>query len=272
MFGFRKKEIPLTYEHDASPDGEAHIQIRGLHKSFGDNKILNGVDLNLYRGKINMIIGGSGCGKSVLLKHMVALMDPDAGAIFVDGQNIIGKDDFELRSVRRKFGMLFQYSALFDSMTVLDNIAFPMREHTKLNEKEIRTQIEAQLSVLHLASAIDKFPSELSGGMRKRVALARALALRPQILLFDEPTSGLDPILTKEIDDLIVEVAKREKVTCIIISHDIVSVFRMSDYVSMLHEGKIVASGTPRAVTKSEHPAVREFIELSGINIDKVRA
>jgi phospholipid/cholesterol/gamma-HCH transport system ATP-binding protein len=273
MFEFLKQNKGREKKSSGPPPPEEiHIQIRGVHKSFDDNHVLNGIDLDLHREKINMIIGGSGSGKSVLLKHMLALITPDTGEIFVDGLDIVGKDDFELRAVRRKFGMLFQYSALFDSMSVMDNIAFPMREHTKLKEKEIREKVQMQLDLLHLGKAIDKFPAELSGGMRKRVALARALALNPKIILFDEPTSGLDPILTKEIDDLIFEVVQREKMTCVVITHDIASAFRLGDYISMIHQGRIIASGSPRDVTQSSHPAVQEFIELSGIDIQAAHA
>jgi phospholipid/cholesterol/gamma-HCH transport system ATP-binding protein len=240
-----------------------------LYKSFGENNevpVLAGVDLDLYRGKINIIIGGSGSGKSVLLKHVIALIKPDAGDITIDGVSIIGKDEFELQSVRRKFGMLFQYSALFDSMSVFDNIAFPMREHTKLTNKEIRERVAFRLGQLKLEHAIDKFPAELSGGMRKRVALARALSLNPQIIIYDEPTSGLDPVLTKEVDTLIVETAQQEKVTSLVISHDMASTFRIGEYVSLLRAGKIVASGTTKDMMKSDNPWMREFIELSGVS------
>ena len=245
-----------------------HIKIRGLHKSFGENKeykVLTGVDIDIYRGKINIVIGGSGCGKSILLKLIVAIIEPDEGNISVDGFDVVGKSDFELQEVRRKFGMLFQYSALFDSMSVLDNIAFPMREHTKLSEKEIRDKVFDQLKHLKLEAAIDKFPAELSGGMRKRVGLARAMALHPKIMIFDEPTTGLDPVLTKEIDELILETVRRENVTGLMISHDMASTFRIGDYVSMLYEGKIVASGTPQEMTDSKHPIMQQYIELSGV-------
>ena len=267
MFEFlrRAKAAPPSKEALEDP---IHIRVRNLYKSFGEDgryKVLTGVDIDFYRGKINIIIGGSGCGKSILAKLIISLIQPDKGQVFVDGFDVVGKNDFELQHIRKKFGMLFQYSALFDSMSVFDNIAFPMREHTKFSEPEIREQIVAQLKHLKLEAAIDRFPAELSGGMRKRAGLARAMALHPEILIFDEPTTGLDPVLTHEIDALILETISREKVTGLMISHDMASAFRIGDYISMLYEGKIVASGTPQEMTESKHPVMQQFIELSGV-------
>ena len=273
MFGFftRKK---VEQDTEASKPMEerdpVHIKIRNVHKAFGAFKVLRGVDLDLFRGKINIIIGGSGQGKSVLLKHVIALLEPDEGEIYVDGYNIVKKSDFELQPVRRKFGMLFQYAALFDSMSVLDNIAFPMREHTKFSEKEIKERVFERLKQLKLEQAITKFPAELSGGMKKRVALARALALNPEIIIYDEPTTGLDPVLTKEVDNLMLETAQREKVTSLIISHDMASTFRIGDYVAMLYDGKIVAAGPPSEIKNNPNPNLQEFLTVSGIDFGKI--
>jgi phospholipid/cholesterol/gamma-HCH transport system ATP-binding protein len=243
------------------------IRIRGLHKSFGAQHVLKGVDLDIERGKINIVIGGSGAGKSVLMKHLMGLLQPDAGQILVDGDNIVGLSEVELGRVRRKFGMLFQNVALFDSMTVLENIAFPLRERYRLPEQEVMERVRALLSRLNLAHVTDiesKFPPQLSGGMRKRVGLARALIDRPQILLYDEPTTGLDPVATKNVDDMIRQTADDFGVTSVVISHDMASTFRIGDRIAMLHEGRIVTAGTPAELLAAPHPALREFLETSG--------
>ena len=243
------------------------IRIRGLHKSFGAQHVLKGVDLDIERGKINIVIGGSGAGKSVLMKHLMGLLQPDSGQILVDGENIVGLSDVELGRVRRKFGMLFQNVALFDSMTVMENISFPLRERYRLTEKEIRERVHALLERLDLAHVTDiesKFPPQLSGGMRKRVGLARALIDRPQILLYDEPTTGLDPVATKNVDDMIRQTADDFAVTSVVISHDMASTFRIGDRIAMLDEGRIVTIGTPAELLASPHPALREFLETAG--------
>lgn len=271
MFGFlkRKKDGAGTLDPSAPHDGdgksEVQIRIRDIHKSFGPYQVLKGVDLDLYRGKINIIIGGSGQGKSVLLRHVIALMKPDQGSIFIDGEDIVPMDNYQLDRIRKKFGMLFQYAALFDSMSVFDNIAFPMREHTKWKESEIKDRVVQRLEQLQLGHAAYKFPAELSGGMKKRVGLARALALNPEIIIYDEPTTGLDPVLTREVDNLILETARREKITSLIISHDMASTFRIGDYVAMLYQGKIVAAGPPSEIKHHEHPGLREFLEVSRV-------
>lgn len=272
MFGFfkrkKKEEPPTTPEaRDTAGKDPVHIRIRGLYKSFGEHQILKGVDLDLMRGKINIIIGGSGQGKSVLLRHVIGLLKPDKGEVWIDGQNIVPMNNYDLDAVRKKFGMLFQYAALFDSMTVLDNIAFPLREHTRLSEKEIRERVMERLKQLQLEHAVNKFPAELSGGMKKRVGLARALALNPEIIIYDEPTTGLDPVLTKSVDDMILEVAQREKATSLIISHDMASTFRIGDHVAMLYGGKIVAAGPPSEIKKSDNPGLREFLEVSRVSL-----
>ena len=240
------------------------IRIRGLDKSFGAHKVLRGVDLDVERGHINVVIGGSGQGKSVLMKHLMGLLKPDGGHIWVDGEDVVPMDDVQLNKLRRKFGMAFQYAALFDSLTVEQNVAFPLVEHTKKSKAEIHELVLKRLGALGLRNIEKKFPAELSGGMRKRVGLARALILEPEILLYDEPTTGLDPVATKNVDDMIRDISKETGVTSVVISHDMASTFRIADRISMLYEGKIAISATPEEFKKSQLPFVREFVEMSG--------
>jgi len=254
----------------AAPAGDPRwqIQIRGLHKTFGPQHVLRGIDLDIERGKINIIIGGSGQGKSVLMKHLMGLLKPDAGQIFVDGEDVVPFNDREMGKLRRKFGMVFQYAALFDSMNVVENIAFPLIERYNLSRAEIMERVRDLLRRLDLANVDgieQKIPPELSGGQRKRVGLARALIDRPEILLYDEPTTGLDPVATKNVDEMIRRTADDFGVTSVVISHDMASTFRIGDRISMLDQGKIVVSGTSREVLASRHPALREFVETSGL-------
>ena len=241
------------------------IRVRGVKKRFGTQDVLRGIDLDVERGKINIIIGGSGQGKSVIIKHLVGLLKPDSGHIWVDGRDIVPLSEFELNSMRRKFGLVFQYAALFDSLTVEENVAFPLVEHTKKPTKEIHDEVVAILDSLKLPRvSLKKFPSELSGGQRKRVGLARALMLKPEILLYDEPTTGLDPIATKNVDDMIRDISQQTGVTSVVISHDMASTFRIGDRISMLQEGQIIASGTPAEIRHAQNPILREFVEMSG--------
>ena len=255
----------MSDSDDPAQKSEAfQIRIRGIEKSFGDHKVLKGVDLDIDRGKINIIIGGSGQGKSVLMKHLMGLLKPDAGHIWVDGEDVVGLDDYALNRVRRKFGMLFQYAALFDSLTVEQNVAFPLIEHTKKSKSEIGELVTKRLQSLGLRNIEKRFPAELSGGMRKRVGLARALVLEPEILLYDEPTTGLDPVATKNVDDMIRDISNETGVTSVVISHDMASTFRIAHRISMLYGGKIAVSGTPDDIKRSRLPFVREFVEMSG--------
>jgi phospholipid/cholesterol/gamma-HCH transport system ATP-binding protein len=240
------------------------IRIRGLEKAFDGHKVLRGVDLDVERGKINIIIGGSGQGKSVLMKHLMGLLKPDTGNIWVDGVDVVPMNDLQLNDVRRKFGMLFQYAALFDSLTVEQNIAFPLVEHTKKTKSEIHEIVQARLLSLQLRNIEKKYPAELSGGMRKRVGLARALVLEPEILLYDEPTTGLDPVATKNVDDMIRDIANEFGVTSVVISHDMASTFRIAHRISMLYDGKIAVTGTPEDIKRCRLPFVRDFVEMSG--------
>lgn len=252
----------------SQPSAQWHIRIRDLHKTFGPQHVLKGIDLDIERHTTNIIIGGSGQGKSVLMKHLMGLLQPDRGVIMVDGRNIVGLNDLEMRDVRRNFGMVFQYAALFDSMTVMENIAFPLLErYHDLSRDQVRERVRELLTRLDLAGVTgieEKFPAELSGGQRKRVGLARALIDRPQILLYDEPTTGLDPIATKNVDEMIRRTADEFGVTSVVISHDMASTFRIGDRISMLYEGKIIVSGTREELLRAPHPALREFVETSG--------
>jgi phospholipid/cholesterol/gamma-HCH transport system ATP-binding protein len=240
------------------------IRIRALEKSFGEHHILRGVDLDIERGRINIIIGGSGQGKSVLMKHLMGLLKPDKGHIYIDGVDVAPMTDVELNRLRRKFGMLFQYAALFDSLTVEENVAFPLREHTDKSNAEIHDLVVKRLHSLGLKNVERKHPAELSGGMRKRVGLARALVLQPEILLYDEPTTGLDPVATKNVDDMIRDISRETGVTSVVISHDMASTFRIADRISMLYDGVIIESGTPDEILLSSHPFLRAFVEMSG--------
>ncbi|HEX5036467.1 MAG TPA: ABC transporter ATP-binding protein [bacterium] len=252
------------------------IQFSGVYKSFGDNEVLKGIDLDLPASKISVILGPSGEGKSVLLKHMIGLIRPDKGRVIVDGTDLSKLDDKALTAFRKNFGMLFQNAALFDSFNVEDNIAFPLREHTDLSEKEIAERVRQKLDLVGLKGAVSKMPSELSGGMRKRVGLARAIALEPRIILYDEPTTGLDPLMTDTINRLIVDThhalagtagdtqKKSLSVTTVVISHDIEATFQVADFVAMIHDGVIIESGAPSVFEKSRHPFVRKFLDRHG--------
>ena len=249
-------------------DERWQIRVRNLHKTFGPQHVLRGIDLDIERGRTNIIIGGSGQGKSVLMKHLMGLLKPDEGQIWVDGEDVVPFDTRQMAVLRRKFGMVFQYAALFDSMNVVENIAFPLIERYRLSRDEIMERVRELLRRLDLADVAgieQKFPPELSGGQRKRVGLARALIDRPEILLYDEPTTGLDPVATKNVDEMIQRTAHDFGVTSVVISHDMASTFRIGDRVAMLHAGQIVVDGTAREVLASTQPELREFIEISGL-------
>jgi len=236
------------------------IEVRDLHKSFGPNKVLDGVNLRIEEGESVVIIGRSGGGKSVLLKHLMGLIEPDAGAVLIDGEDISCKNERELLRVRQKFGMLFQGAALFDSLTVAENIAFALRRERKWTEAEIRQKVTEALGLVELSGIEEQKPAELSGGMRKRVGLARAIVYRPQIVLYDEPTTGLDPIASDRIDRLIISVRERLKVTTVAVTHDMRSAGRIGQRIMMLHEGRIYFTGTPEEVFKATDPVVHRFV------------
>ncbi len=236
------------------------IELRNLHKAFGDNVVLDGLDLTVEEGESMVVIGGSGTGKSVLLKHIIGLMRPDSGEVTVDGQNLSGLRGRGLVSFQKKFGMLFQGAALFDSMNVRDNVAFGLEEHTGGSRSEIDTVVREKLDMVGLGDIGQLWPSELSGGMKKRVALARAIAMEPRILLYDEPTTGLDPIRADAINDLIVDLRERLHMTSVAITHDMVSAYKIADRIAMLYQGKIIQVGTPDEIRGTDNPVVRQFI------------
>ncbi len=246
-------------------DPRWHIRVRGLCKRFGSNHVLDHVDLDLERGKVNVIIGASGAGKSVLVKHFMCLLRPDTGQVWVDGTDIFALEPKALAAFRRKFGLVFQFAALFDSLNVEDNCAFPLREHTKKSRSEILDVVNDRLRALGLDGTQRKFPSELSGGMRKRVGLARALVMDPEIVIFDEPTTGLDPLATRNVDEMILAAAERYNVTSVVISHDMASVFGIADRISMLHQKRILASGTPDEIRAHPDAYLSGFIRASGV-------
>lgn len=235
------------------------IVMNDIHKSFGDFKVHKGINVNIPKGAITVILGPSGTGKSVLLKQMMGLLMPDKGEIFVGGVDITKIDKKDLINVRKKFGMLFQNAALFDSMNVYDNVAFPLREHTKFNEKKIKEVVFEKLRLVGLKDVEKKLPSELSGGMRKRVGLARAIALEPDIILYDEPTTGLDPIMKDVVDNLIYDTQKQLGITSVVISHDIDSTYKIADYVTMIYDGKTTFNGSVEEFKNSDNPYVRQF-------------
>jgi phospholipid/cholesterol/gamma-HCH transport system ATP-binding protein len=256
-------------DHDGTPLDQPHprwhVRVRGLDKSFGKNHVLDHVDLDIERGKVNVVIGASGAGKSVLIKHFMCLLRPDSGSVWVDGTDIFALASRPLAEFRRKFGLVFQFSALFDSLTVEENCAFPLKEHTSKSKSEIKEIVRDRLGALGLDGTQRKYPGELSGGMRKRVGLARALVLEPEILIFDEPTTGLDPLATRNVDEMILAACARYKVTSVVISHDMASVFRIADRIAMLHEHKILATGTVAEIQESREPYLYEFIRTSGV-------
>lgn len=237
------------------------IEVHDLKRSFGANTILDGVSFRIEKGESVVIIGRSGGGKSVLLKHIIGLLKPDAGEVRVDGENIVPMSERELLRVRHKFGMLFQGAALFDSLTVAENVGFAFRRERHLPEQDVTRKVTEALEMVDLPGTENKKPSELSGGMKKRVGLARAIIYQPEIVLYDEPTTGLDPIVSDSIDQLILRVRDRLNVTTIVVTHDMRSARRLGHRILMLHDKKIYAAGTPDEIFQSEDPIVRRFIE-----------
>ena len=245
---------------------EAHVVVEGLVKRYGDRTILHGVDLTIGRAETLVVIGGSGAGKSTLVRHLIALERPTAGRILIDGLDVAALSDVELAKARRRFGMVFQKYALFDSMTVFDNVAFPLREQTKLSEKEIRERAMTKLKELGVDHAATLTPAQISGGMAKRVGIARALVMEPELLIYDEPTSGLDPVTSRTVDQLIEEMRARFGVTSVVITHDMVSAFDIADRIAMLIKGRVVAQGTPAEILVVDNPDVQNFIRSSGVD------
>jgi phospholipid/cholesterol/gamma-HCH transport system ATP-binding protein len=237
------------------------IEVRELQKRFGTHAILDGVSFRIEKGESVVIIGRSGGGKSVLLKHLIGLLKPDSGQVLIEGEDIVVMNERQLLRVRRKFGMLFQSAALFDSMTVAENVAFALRRDRSLAEPEIRRKVAEVLEMVDLPGTEEKKPSELSGGMKKRVGLARAIIYQPRIVLYDEPTTGLDPIVSDSIDQLILRVRDRLDVTTVVVTHDMRSTRRLGQRILMLHNQRIYATGTPTEIFESRDPVVRQFVE-----------
>ncbi len=236
------------------------IEIINLSKSFTSSKVLDNLNLIINSGEVIVIIGRSGCGKSVLLKHIIGLMKPDMGQVIVSGNDMTRLEEYEMDKIRLSFGMLFQGAALFDSMTVGENVGFTLREHTDIPEGEIRKKIANSLELVGLKGIEKLMPAELSGGMKKRVGLARAICNNPKIILYDEPTTGLDPIMADAINDLIIDLNSKLNVTSIVVTHDMVSAYKIADRIAMLYKGKIIAIGAPGEIKNTKDPIVKQFI------------
>ena len=245
---------------NGAADAAAMIEVRALVKSLGEQQVLRGVEFRVGKGETLVIIGRSGGGKSVLLKHLVGLMQPDSGEIFVDGESIIGLNERKLAAIRLKVGILFQGGALFDSMTVEENIAFPLREAGERDPKVIRERVAEMLDVIEMEGQEDKMPVNLSGGMKKRVGLARAIIRRPSCVLYDEPTAGLDPVVSDSINLLIRRLQERFHVTSIVVTHDMKSAFHIADHIAYLHQGRIHFYGTSDELKTSDDPLIEDFL------------
>ena len=240
------------------------IEIINVCKTFDGHRVLENLNLNIRTGETTVIIGRSGCGKSVLLKHIIGLLRPDTGHVLIEGRDITRMDEKELKGVRMKFGMLFQGAALFDSLTIMENVGFAMLEHTNATKDEVAKRVKECLALVGLKDIEYKKPAELSGGMRKRVGLARAILLRPQVILYDEPTTGVDPIMGDSINDLIVKLHTKLNVTSIAVTHDMSSAYKIANRITMLYNGKIVADGKPEEIKDTADPIVKQFITGAG--------
>jgi len=237
------------------------IEIIDIHKRFGPSKVLDGINLEIEKGETVVVIGRSGCGKSVLLKHIIGLMKPDSGSIVVDGLDVVGLEGDALYAFRRKFGMLFQGAALFDSLSVWENVGLGLLKHTKMSEEDVKRRAAEKLELVGLTGVEDARPSELSGGMKKRVGLARAIAMDPEVVLYDEPTTGLDPIMADVINHLIRTLQATLKITSIAVTHDMKSAYKIGDRLAMLYGGKIIFHGTPEEIMRTRDETIRQFIE-----------
>jgi phospholipid/cholesterol/gamma-HCH transport system ATP-binding protein len=236
------------------------IKIEEVCKNFDSHKVLNNTNLNIEKGQTTVIIGRSGCGKSVLLKHIVGILRPDSGKIFIDGQDILSLNEKQMKDLNLKIGMVFQGGALFDSMTVGENVGFALIEHRQIEKRELLERIEEALSLVDLSGIENLMPSELSGGMKKRVSLARAICMKPEIILYDEPTTGVDPITADSINELIISMHDKLKVTSIVVTHDMRSAYRVADRIAMLYQGRIIAEGASDEIQNSDNPVVHQFI------------
>jgi len=244
-------------------DKEIVIKAENVTKKFDNRTVLNGVSLDVYKGETFVIMGGSGCGKSTFLRHLTGALKPDSGKIYLLGKDLSALNEDEMDVVKKKIGMSFQSSALFDSMTVGENVALPLKEHAKLDKNVIDIVVKMKLEMVGLRGFEDLMPSQISGGMRKRVGLARAIAMDPEIVFYDEPTAGLDPIVAGVIDKLILDLSKKLSMTSVVVTHDMKSVFSIADRVAMLYEGKVLEVGTPQEIQKSKNHMVQQFISGS---------
>jgi phospholipid/cholesterol/gamma-HCH transport system ATP-binding protein len=267
-------EIPTIPDRRAetrvTPDRRSHardlfVEFKDVKKAYGSKQVLRGVDLKVYRGEVLVILGGSGSGKSVTLRHMLGLEAPDEGRVFVEEEDITDHPEEELDRVRKKFGMLFQSGALFDSMTVFENVAFPLREHADMSEEEIARAVREKLELVNLPNTEQLMPVDLSGGMRKRVGLARSIVLDPKMILYDEPTTGLDPITAQKINELIIDLQSKLNVTSVVVTHDIQSAFSVGDRIAFLNKGIFEWVGTMEEARNADHPVLREFLKASAV-------
>ena len=249
------------HQREKKMESPIKICVVNLHKSFAEHEVLSGVHLEIRQGESMVVIGGSGTGKTVLIRCIIGLVQPDEGEIYVDGTEITSLNEREMNEIRKRFGMLFQGGALFDSLTVWENVGFGLRQHTRLREEEIRRIVSEKLGLLGLRNIEDLMPAELSGGMKKRVSLARAIAMEPEILLYDEPTTGIDPMMADAINELIIRMREKLNVTSIAITHDMTSAYKIADRIAMLYQGKIIEVGTPEEIKSSRSPIVQQFIQ-----------
>lgn len=260
----RRAEPRQTTDRRRHPR-DVFVEFRDVTKSYGAKQVLRGVNLKVYRGEVLVILGGSGSGKSVTLRHMLGLEAPDEGRVIVEDEDVTDLPEEELYRVRKKFGMLFQSGALFDSMTVFENIAFPLREHTEMSEEEIARAVKERLELVSLPNTAHLMPTDLSGGMRKRVGLARSIVLDPKMILYDEPTTGLDPITSQKINELIIDLQSKLNVTSVVVTHDIQSAFSVGDRIAFLNKGVFEWTGSMDEARDSDHPVLREFFKASAV-------
>jgi phospholipid/cholesterol/gamma-HCH transport system ATP-binding protein len=266
MEGFdHQRELPPPL------DADPVVRLVAIERQFGALRVLKGVSIDFLRGRTSVVLGPSGCGKSVMLKHIIGLLKPDAGEVWYDGARVDTQTESELSAVRRQFGYLFQHSALFDSQNVFGNVAFPLVEHTKRSAKQRRQRVQEVLDMVGMADAGDRMPADLSGGQRKRIALARAIVLEPKVILYDEPTTGLDPIRADIINELILKLQRDLDVTSIVVTHDLSSAFQIADEIVMLYDGQVVLGGDVATFRESEHPLVRWFLHGHSASVAGVR-
>jgi phospholipid/cholesterol/gamma-HCH transport system ATP-binding protein len=260
-----RRALPRDTNERRRHERDVFVEFRGIHKAYGSKQVLRGVDLKVYRGEVLVILGGSGTGKSVTLRHMLGLEAPDAGRVIIEDEDVTDLPEEELYRVRKKFGMLFQSGALFDSMTVFENIAYPLREHTEVTDEELVRVVREKLELVNLPGAEQLMPVDLSGGMRKRVGLARSIVLDPKMILYDEPTTGLDPITAQKINELIIDLQSKLSVTSVVVTHDIQSAFSVGDRIAFLNKGVFEWVGTMEEARDTDHAGLREFLKASAV-------